>query len=575
MPEQELHIRRMVMRACVIYDKYWALFLGRPTSIKSQDLGMELLSNKFSLLTSDLPTPPERDITIEIYEQLIELMELAGRIVETRDSHAMNNPESVFGSGEAEDNAYLHVINLDRQLQNWYRRLPDHLAWKPLNIKTAPYSFFLLHEQWHVSMILLHRPWAKYGSVAGDGASTGSHPSPDSGLAPDTTSAFYTGAGLAGVDNSLGLGDPMVLDNRASLSRSICTQQAIRVARIFWQHRQRFDGRKIFVTGIQHAGTAVLALIAALAYSRNDTDRRTYIGYLEILSDAVADMSQTYQPAGRMDDLLKVVLAQIRTSLGDPVPSATNNCHSGFSAGSMAGSGGSNISVPLVPSRREASDLDVVQPFKKRRPGNSRRASEFARPPPPFFGGLAQPTPPQSAQEQNPFSLNLNQRHSGHLDPMLFPLGPSDGHGDVTLDFLNGSAIDVDSGEDMNLVTPSSEQWGMNSMHSDHRGAHGQPSFDPSANEAVSEMAGLSASSVLNHNALSGRLLRNASFSGAKSKAEGGESVLGVGVQGIGNMSPGSLNGLVQSVEKAARESEADSNMGTSRNHELDFFSFS
>ncbi|KJR79860.1 fungal specific transcription factor domain-containing protein [Sporothrix schenckii 1099-18] len=428
MNEKEVDIRHMVMKAAIVIDKYWALFLGRPTSIKSQDIGMDLLTKRFSLMVS-FPTEdnsadgvggnrdarPAKMSNEEIYEYLFELMELAGKIVETRDMHNLNTgnnntnagqnstnafggasgyggdvrnnasassfatimpfaggtgagrngnsgtlpqvgaSDNVFALDESEENAYLHVISLDRQLQNWYRRLPDHLTWKPANVKAAPMSFFLLHQQYHVSMILLHRPWAKYGSIlSSDGSSTNSHPSPSSPSAGggnvaanrrDSFSSNTTGShaggmtvaqqqqhmynGIAGQGSHamaashsvLGLGDPQCIvdDSRTTLSRSICTQQAIRVARIFWQHRQRFDGRRICITGIQHAGTAAIALIAALAYQQSsDSDRRSYLGYLEILSYALTDMSHTYQPASRMDDLLKAVLEQLRSDVYGP-----------------------------------------------------------------------------------------------------------------------------------------------------------------------------------------------------------------------------------------------------------------
>lgn len=583
MPENEIKIRHMVMRACTIYDKYWALFLGRPTSIKSQDIGMDLLQSAFSLLSSGLgePIPAERDVTGEIYEQLIELMELAGRIVETRDHHVVKNNanidrNNVFAVGEAEDNAYLHVVNLDRQLQNWYRRLPDHLAWKPANVKTAPYSYFLLHQQYHVSMILLHRPWAKYGAITGDGASTGSHPSPDSthlNMAPESAPQ-HPGAGAA-ADHSMGMGDPhsMVHDSRTSLSRSICTQQAIRVARIFWQHRQRFDGRKIFVTGIQHAGTAAIALIAALAYQRNDADRRTYLGYLEILSDSLDDMSHTYHPAGRMDGLLKAVLAQIRTGMGEP-PRSNSIARGGLPLDSFPGSGGrtrmsgaSDMTAPLVPSRREAGESDYSHPSKRRRPGNSRRASEYARPPPPFFQPGAQPTPPHS------FTAELHQRNHSQAEQMMFHVGSADGS-HMNLDFLGGSAVDLDGtgddqmdgrqqGDDMNLVGQGSDAWGLGSMHSDHHPVH--HTFNPSSLGAEwnAGPAGLSASSVLGHSAaLTNGLMSATGGLGAVPRTGDDDER---GAHGMMNgMSPGGLNGLMQSVEKD----------GDSRNHELDFFSF-
>ncbi|CAH0000011.1 unnamed protein product [Clonostachys byssicola] len=573
MPEQEVCTRRMVMRAAVIYDKYWALFLGRPTSIKSQDISMELLSDKFSLLTSEyLPSPLGQNMVTDIYEQLIELMELAGRIVETRDSRGLRkvDPNNYFSMTEAEDNAYLHVVNLDRQLQNWYRRLPDHLAWKPANIKTAPYSFFLLHQQYHVSMILLHRPWAKYDT--GDGSSvgsrTGSHPSPETdqmGGEPGTAPVVID------KENSIGLGDPhsMVHDSRAALSRSICTQQAIRVSRIFWQHRQRFDGRKIFVTGIQHAGTSALALIAALAFHKSEADRRTYMGYLEILSDALGDMSHTYHPAARMDHLLKAVLNQVRINLGEDPQQSAMRGHGMFPLG---GSGDFAAPPAVVPSRREAVDSHIGgHPAKKRRPGGgSRRASELPRPPPPFF---SQPTPPSSSyrhqQQQRQMSSVFGGSDMSHqrADSMSFPLGStSDGIHSFDLSFLDGSpAIDMDLGQgasgrpdDMALVTPSSDMWGLGRLPGDQDGEP-RGGFEALMDDFALGPAGLSASSVLGQNG-------NAE-NGTKRNEENGRAPM-MDQDVAGGMSPLSMNSLMQTVEKGNGENEAQ------RNHDLDFFSF-
>ncbi|KPM37412.1 hypothetical protein AK830_g9145 [Neonectria ditissima] len=617
MPEQESRIRNMAMRACIIYDKYWGLFLGRPLAIKSQDV--DLLSNRLSNLTWGAFEPPKRDLVTEIYEQLIELMELAGRIVETRDNTVSNNASeqyNLFASGEAEDNAYLHVINLDRQLQNWYRRLPDHLAWKPSNIKMAPYSFFLLHQQYHVTMILLHRPWAKYGSITGDGASTGSHPSPDGNhmsLAPDTAPQH---SGLASESDSLGMGDPHIIvhDSRTSLSRSICTQQAIRVARIFWQHRQKYDGRKIFVTGIQHAGTAAIALIAALAYQRNEADRRTYVGYLEILSDAVGDMSHTYHPASRMDDLLKAVLEQIRHGMGDPSrPRSGSTSHHGFSFNGVPGSGMSGVSLnndtsSVVPMRREAADSEFAQPFKKRRPETSRRASEFTRPRPPYFGAKPQPTPPSSLKSQNQLGSNLNPQDHSPLDSFLFSIGVGDTSGHLNMGFMGSTAADMEQPEDacegvlgvdgMNLAIPSSETWGLDNMHDHH--IHGSGSFDPPAGDWTSGPAGLSASSVLGQSAaissgimsgapnfgaakdtsnLEDKGLNNARFNKDRQTSSNHPKLGQNGVDWIEDdtsivaISPASLGGLVQNREKLS--SGEDGSVGTPRNHALDFFSFS
>ncbi|KAM0418712.1 hypothetical protein ACHAPT_012411 [Fusarium lateritium] len=558
------------------------------------------------LLLGDLECGVGRDNTgwmySEIYEQLIELMELAGRIVEIRDLTGSGRGPSQYNAlsaGEAEENRYLQVVNLDRQLQNWYRRLPERLAWKPSNLKTAPYSFFLLHQQYHVTMILLHQPWAKYGSITGDGASTGSHSSPKSDHTASTDD-FGHRLGPIVADGSLGMGYTQKLghESRSFLSRNICTQQAIRVARIFWQHRQRFDGRKIFVTGIQHAGTAAIALIAALAYQRNEPDRRTYVGYLEILSDAVGDMSHTYHPASRMDDLLKAVLDQIRNSMAEPGQSPRDST-SYKSTNSFADSGTSGFSVPsdlpasTIPLRREATDPELGKPVKKRRPTSSRQSSEHASLQPPYFAVSTQPTPPNPSKAQH-MSYGPSQQNQPQFDSLLFSIGMNDPSGQLDLGFVGGAAVDMDPNSDtsggllgrpeaMDLGIPSSDGWNLSTMQH----SQGLVSYDTPI-DWTSGTAGLSATSVLNQSAaISSGIMSGAPAFGPNKENEDGTgnyrrnmdpigikmSALDTSWMGggdIGSVSPASLGSMVQNASKTSRGDD-----GSQRNHSLDFFSFS
>ena len=202
----------MTLWACVIYDKYWALFLGRPTGMKSSDLEIYNLSKQFERLGTCRPVGPEKSLETQIYEALIDLMELAGKITENMDPLKQNTGSVI------DRNQYLRMAALDREFSTWYARLPEQLRWTPANIATAPFSFFLLHQQYHSSLILLHRPFALYDDQGGQGYE---------GNAPD--------------------------DHFSALSRTVCTKHAIRVARIFWQHRQRFNTTQIFITGLQHA----------------------------------------------------------------------------------------------------------------------------------------------------------------------------------------------------------------------------------------------------------------------------------------------------------------------------------
>ncbi|KAM0349636.1 hypothetical protein ACHAPU_003463 [Fusarium lateritium] len=597
MSAQDTKIRNLVMQACVIFDRYWGLFLGRPLAIKSQDV--DLLSNRFSQLTSFGLDAPKMDLTSEIYEQLIELMELAGRIVEIRDLTNSDKPvesKGILVANEAEENRYLQVINLDRQLQNWYRRLPERMAWKPSNVKTAPYSFFLLHQQYHVTMILLHRPWAKYGSITSDSTSTGSHPSPEADRRVDSESPGHHSSHAAeGSSISTDDRQQVVHGSRTSLARSICTHQAIRVARIFWQHRQRFDGRKIFITGIQHAGTASIALIAALAYQRGEPNFQTYIGYLEILSDAVGDMSSTYHPASRMHDLLKAVLEQIRSSMHDSARSRSGSMgHQTTSGGTGSArsciSYDSNSSVSVVPVRREAEE-ELSQPPKKRRPSVHRQASDFASSKPSFLGLPSHPTPSFTDKAYN---LPYGQQTQAPLDSIMFPMNVHSQPDQLGLNLMGGPSVNVHHAEmpsgqmaggmnHTNIANPLSSNWGLPTM---------QQPFVPGQFHGVvdwtSETAGLSASSVLNQSAAmsTGIMSGMTAFGSAKEpeKFVGNEGDMNDTTSGklpqiganwtdnsVGSVGLANAGGYGPNVGKPL---PVDDDNEQQRNYSLDFFNF-
>ncbi|KAJ4292879.1 hypothetical protein N0V88_005539 [Collariella sp. IMI 366227] len=293
--------RRQAITACVMFDRKWALLLGRPTQVKIHDIGADVLPQ--------VPADPLPETIIgtipsnaSINRQIFELLELAGRVADFQNS--IFGAAHIFATKAVEDRAYLYFVGLERLFHGWYRRLPENLTWKPANIKTAPLGFFMLHQQFHVCMILLHRPWAKYGPMPGDGTTAARYPSPQSPGQED---------GAGGFPSWMSPLSPH--DSRTSMSRSMCTQHAIRVARIFWHNRQRFDGRRIGITAIQHAGTAALALLAALAHKSAELDQQSTLRYLQVLSTAIYDMSHLYQPAARMYQLLKAMLVDIRAEM--------------------------------------------------------------------------------------------------------------------------------------------------------------------------------------------------------------------------------------------------------------------
>lgn len=83
--QREIDIRTMTLWACVVYDRYWALFLGRPTSMKSSDLEIYSLSKQFERLGTCKPAGPQKSLETRIYEALLDLMEIAGQITENTE----------------------------------------------------------------------------------------------------------------------------------------------------------------------------------------------------------------------------------------------------------------------------------------------------------------------------------------------------------------------------------------------------------------------------------------------------------------------------------------------------------
>jgi hypothetical protein len=298
--EIEIDVRRTTLWACVAHDRFWALYLGRPTSIKSADLEVNYLNKNPKRLGSCQPAGPEKALETQIYELLLDLMELIGNITENMNLHV--------GTGTRMDqHAYLRMSDMDRKFATWYSCLPGSLKWTPENIQTAPASLFLLHQQYHSGLIHLHRPFAKYEvSSAGDGLDGNESNSSD--------------------DDEVGRPD----HHFSAVSRAVCTKHAIRISRIFMEYRKRFNQRQLFVTALQHAGTAAIALLAALAFLKDAKGHNNIMQHLECISSTLQDMSYIYQPAERMFIVLKTVLVELRgaaassTNCGIPSLDITN-----------------------------------------------------------------------------------------------------------------------------------------------------------------------------------------------------------------------------------------------------------
>ncbi|OJD40763.1 nitrogen assimilation transcription factor nit-4 [Diplodia corticola] len=310
--EREVDVRHMALWACVIFDKYWSLFLGRPTAIKSSDLEVYTLAKRFERLGTCLPNGPELSLETQIYEALIDLMEIAGKAAENREATAM--------TGSSSDRTdHRSVVALDRELSGWYSRLPEALRWEPANIQTAPRSFFVLHQQYHSVHIQIRRPLARY----------------EDSVSPEAKDLS---------------GDTVVVS-----ARKACTGHAIAVVKNFWHYRQRFSAKQIFCAAMQTAGVACTTLIADLAFVKDVKERNQILKCLKCMAVSLQDMSAIFAPAERMCLVLQHVLAEISQSSpqreASIVPASRQNTE--------------DDTIQSAPKRRQRSDHRPTPPLRR------------------------------------------------------------------------------------------------------------------------------------------------------------------------------------------------------------------
>jgi hypothetical protein len=135
--ESERQIRHMLLWACILIDKYWAFFLGRPTSLKPADMDDSCLVKDFNSVLScrDIPTTLRtKTMETRTYEALLQLMDIMDPFCTSGSLKRL-----VWAS-----DAYFKTMTLDRNLNAWYAALPDDLKWTEASARCGPASFFLL-----------------------------------------------------------------------------------------------------------------------------------------------------------------------------------------------------------------------------------------------------------------------------------------------------------------------------------------------------------------------------------------------------------------------------------------------
>lgn len=222
-----------------------------------------------------LPMGTERIFETEIYESLIALMEIASRLTESAHcEYSSSDP-----------NAYYFAAGLDSELRDWNRNLSHRLQWDPETLVTAPAGYFILHQQYHTLFILLYRPFIP---DVGDSATRSAH---------DLNS-----------------------DMIQQIARKTCFSHAVEIAKLFAAYSRRFNVREQFVTGMQHAATAALALVESIT-TVAPQDHADALLHLQCLAEALNAKATSYFPAKVMSELIFTVIGEYRANRGQSIPS--------------------------------------------------------------------------------------------------------------------------------------------------------------------------------------------------------------------------------------------------------------
>lgn len=285
--------------------------------LKSSDMAPACLTKDFDrLIESQTRTYAyEKTIETRVYEAVLQLMDLLEPLCETRDLRKNLRPSD----------AYLKIVTMDQRLNNWYNQLPERLQWTEDNANTAPANFYLLHTQYHTAIILLHRIFPT--------------PPPQSGSARHSGSTYFS-----------------------TLSRNVCVSNAVRVAQLIAQYCQRFAISRIFVTGLQHVGTAATALMAEVSMlqaeegGETEREKTRLLEYLAELKKVLREMSGMYQPAVMMGTVVGHFVKGVRSE--DGVQEKGDQ--------SSIGDEGGKATQPIaVPSMTRTTRQDTLTPSQR------------------------------------------------------------------------------------------------------------------------------------------------------------------------------------------------------------------
>ncbi|KAI9268085.1 fungal-specific transcription factor domain-containing protein [Phascolomyces articulosus] len=168
-PPDERERRKRVFWCCFVVDRLISAIYGRTATFEERDCDVpfpinddEVPTTSSSTTTSgdddasnDMSTRPK---IAETFVHLIQITDILG--------HVLRNVYYAKARHHASQQHLEHVLTgLNRELTNWYNRLPPALQYKPPNTesgetaKCPPLAIAQIHLFYYTTLILLHRPF--------------------------------------------------------------------------------------------------------------------------------------------------------------------------------------------------------------------------------------------------------------------------------------------------------------------------------------------------------------------------------------------------------------------------------
>ncbi|KAF2093870.1 hypothetical protein NA57DRAFT_61088 [Rhizodiscina lignyota] len=247
---------------------FWMVFRNRPIGFDSARIIDVHLAEQLALLGKSNRPLNDQQGKGNFIERWQELLSLATEIM-----------HSLY-SGKSETPSFHLITKLDRRLHTWYTGLPDAFRLFTNETKTHAPKYFFMHKQYHAALILLHWQSASYNFGNLDG-----------------TGQFANNAA------------------HCQLSRKTCTKNAVRVMKILKSQQEHTGSRVPHFTTLQYAAVSAIALVAGVEFAFDTREQSSLLEDLRCVTDVLAEISQTYEPAKNMSNTLAAMIAESDVNL--------------------------------------------------------------------------------------------------------------------------------------------------------------------------------------------------------------------------------------------------------------------